>query len=148
MFGESDKILRFFTLRSGKLSGIAKGAKIIIADSLSHEHDGEGGVLDQIEDYKSYVVEHKDDIEHCYTEVAKNVCAFKEIGWERPVSPLFKDIANGDKTLTLGSEPKVGLVVFGFDLAQRVHEGWEKNLKRLEAGTTVIARGDAKAIRL
>ncbi len=28
---------------------IAKGAKIIIADSLSHEHDGEGGVLDQID---------------------------------------------------------------------------------------------------
>jgi hypothetical protein len=30
---------------------IAKGAKIIIADSLSHEHDGDGGVLDQIDEF-------------------------------------------------------------------------------------------------
>ena len=27
VFGESDKILRFLTLRSGKLTGIAKGAR-------------------------------------------------------------------------------------------------------------------------
>jgi hypothetical protein len=28
-----------------------KKAKIVVMDSMSHEHDGEGGVLDQIEDY-------------------------------------------------------------------------------------------------
>ena len=27
VFGESDKIVRFFTLQSGKLTGIAKGGK-------------------------------------------------------------------------------------------------------------------------
>jgi hypothetical protein len=30
---------------------IAKGAKIIIADSMTHEHDGDGGVLDQMEKF-------------------------------------------------------------------------------------------------
>ena len=30
---------------------VATGCKIIVIDSLSHEHDGEGGVLDQIEAY-------------------------------------------------------------------------------------------------
>jgi hypothetical protein len=30
---------------------VAKGAKVIIVDSMSHEHDGEGGVLDQAEEY-------------------------------------------------------------------------------------------------
>lgn len=30
---------------------ISRGAKIIVADSCSHEHDGQGGVLDQIEEF-------------------------------------------------------------------------------------------------
>lgn len=30
---------------------VSKGAKIIVADSCSHEHDGSGGVLDQIEEF-------------------------------------------------------------------------------------------------
>ena len=29
----------------------AAGAKIVVVDSMSHEHDGDGGVLEQIEDY-------------------------------------------------------------------------------------------------
>lgn len=29
----------------------AQGAKIVVVDSMSHEHDGDGGVLEQIEDY-------------------------------------------------------------------------------------------------
>lgn len=30
---------------------VSKGARIIVIDSMTHEHDGEGGVLDQIEQY-------------------------------------------------------------------------------------------------
>lgn len=30
---------------------VSKGARIIVVDSMSHEHDGDGGVLDQIDDY-------------------------------------------------------------------------------------------------
>lgn len=30
---------------------IAKGAKVIIVDSMTHEHSGEGGVLDMVEEY-------------------------------------------------------------------------------------------------
>lgn len=30
---------------------ISKGAKIIVSDSMTHEHDGDGGVLDQIEEF-------------------------------------------------------------------------------------------------
>lgn len=30
---------------------VSKGARIVVVDSMSHEHDGDGGVLDQIDDY-------------------------------------------------------------------------------------------------
>lgn len=41
----ADRYQRFFDYCVGR------GAKIIICDSMSHEHDGDGGLLDQMDDY-------------------------------------------------------------------------------------------------
>lgn len=38
---------------------VSKGAKIIVIDSMTHEHNGEGGVLDQIEAFLDKKVEEK-----------------------------------------------------------------------------------------
>ena len=108
-------------------------------------------VVDQINGYRSYVSsgDHKGQIEACYEQVAKDLTSIKRMGWVRTLSPLFEDIASGRKRLTLGAEPKVGLLIFGFDAAQRDHATWRKHLERLTmAIADVKAVGDPKTIKL
>jgi hypothetical protein len=49
----------------------------------------------------------------------------------------------------LGHEPKVGLIIFGFNVGERNDPGWQKHLQRLKANIPhIIAVGDAKKIRI
>ena len=108
-------------------------------------------VVNQIDGYKSYVssVEHRTQIEDCYTRVAENLVAIKKMGWTRPLSPLLDDVASKRKKLTLGLKPKVRLIVFGFSEAQRVHSRWQGHLEKLKAGIShVKAAGDPKNLKL
>jgi hypothetical protein len=88
-------------------------------------------VYQQVETYREYLAEHRDDVRRSYTGVAENLIALAEMGWERKLSPLITKIANGERQLTLGKEPKVGLIIFGFDKGQRDDPGWRKHLARL-----------------
>jgi hypothetical protein len=45
-------------------------------------------------------------------------------------------------------EPKVRLIIFGFDMGQRDHPIWQRHLKGLEARIPVVSKGDAKAIKM
>ncbi len=109
-----------------------------------------GDVCDQIEVYRNYLSDHRGAIEEEYTRVAENLVEIQEkMGWPRPQSPLIKDIGfgPGKKRLTLGTEPKVGLIIFGFDAGAHHNPGWQKHLQRLKANIPhIIAVGDAKQI--
>jgi hypothetical protein len=71
------------------------------------------------------------------------------MGWKRQLSPLIADVATGKRVLTLGTEPAVGLVIFGFGRADQVHAGWKTQLELLKSEIThVRAAGDANNICL
>jgi hypothetical protein len=106
-------------------------------------------VCHQIEVYRKYLSDHSGAIAEDYTLVAKNLVEIKNMGWARPLSQVITDIGSGQRQLTLGHEPRVGLIIFGFDVGQRDHSGWQEHLKHLEEKISdVRAAGDAKQIRI
>ena len=64
----------------------------------------------------------------------------------------MREVAAGRKKLVMGDSPKVGLVIFDFDTAQRDGKVWsEEQLKRLQDNLgkpNVIARGDPENLKL
>ncbi|WP_342147996.1 hypothetical protein [Methylorubrum sp. SB2] len=102
--------------------------------------DSTAPVCEQIETYRLALVQHRTDIEASYTAVAANLVAFKDMGWTRALSPVIEAVGRGDRRLTLGATPKVGLLVFGFDNAQKNEPRWKKHLGKLG-----VAIGDVQA---
>lgn len=104
-------------------------------------------VLRQVKIYEKYLSENHELIERTYTRVAENLVSISNMGWKRKISPLIKDVGTGKRRLS--ADPKVRLLIFGFDSAQRDHLGWKGHLDRLKGEINDIrATGDAKAIRL
>jgi hypothetical protein len=106
-------------------------------------------VLRQVKIYKKWLSDNRAAIECSYTKVAENLVAISTMGWKRQLSSLITDVATGKRQLTLGAEPAVGLIVFGFDSAQRDHAGWISHRERLKKEIAPIRpAGDAKNIHL
>jgi len=106
-------------------------------------------VCGQIATYRNYLSAHREVIVDSYTRVARNLLDISKMGSGRPISPLIAGIGSGTRRLDLGDEPKVGLIIFGYDEGQRVHPGWQDQLKKLKKEVAwVRAVGDAKQIRL
>jgi hypothetical protein len=111
--------------------------------------NGRAAVLRQMGFYRDYLTKHRQAIELTYTAMAKNLASLRDMGWKRALSPVIADVASGKRTLTLGAEPVVGLVIFGFDSAQRDHAGWKTHHDRLkQAIVHVCSAGDAENLRL
>jgi hypothetical protein len=107
-------------------------------------------VCRQIRVYKKYLTDNQKAVEDSYTNVARNLVAIRAMGRERPLWPLIEEVGTGKRRLTLGVEPKVGLIIFGFDSGQRDQPGWKKHLQRLKddsAISYVRPVGDAKNLR-
>lgn len=101
-------------------------------------------VCGQVEKYQNYLSANRKAIERSYAKVAANL---KHLGMARPLSTLIEEVATGERTLTLGEKPKVGLIIFGFDMGQRDHPIWKDHLQRLKVNIPhVIAVGDAKKV--
>lgn len=106
-------------------------------------------VCRQVEAYRTILAAQREIIETSYTRVAANLVAFKEMGWTRPLSPLIEAIGAGKVRLQLGSAPRVGLVVFGFDAGQRDEPRWQAHRLKLEQHIPAVRFvGDATKIRL
>ncbi len=125
-------------------------AKHFTNGDLRAQDEEDVQVCKQIARYRDYLSEHHLAIEQSYKLVVKNLIAFDKMGWKRRLSPLIREVADGRRNLTLGAEPKVGLVIFGFDKAQRDDRNWkERDLARLKKKVKpVVAAGDAKNIQL
>lgn len=117
-------------------------------------------VFDQIARYRKYLSEHQTQILKSYTGVAKSLVALKGMGWTKKLSSLVEDLAEGRKRLVMGDAPKVGLLIFGFDAAQRDDKAWGGNsrdpadaghlpkLRRHLGAANIVAVGDAKSLQL
>lgn len=111
--------------------------------------DGAAPVCAQIETYRLALAQHQADIEASYAAVAANLVAFKDMGWQRELSPLIEAVGRGKRRLVLGASPKVGLVVFGFDNGQKHEARWKKHLDKLrEAIGDVQAKGKPSDIKV
>jgi hypothetical protein len=111
--------------------------------------DGSAPVVRQVKIYERYLSENRGAIERSYTRTAENLVSISDMGWKRQLSPLISDVATGKRVLTLGPEPAVGLVIFGFDSAQAAHAGWKTYRERLEREIIRVRTiGDAKNLSL
>ena len=109
-------------------------------------------VCEQIATYRQYLSEHRDAVEESYKHVVENLAAINGMRREpRRLPEQITEVAEGRRELMLGAEPKVGLVIFGFDKPQCDDPNWKHHLGRLkdkDKVTPVIALGHAKDIRL
>jgi hypothetical protein len=108
-------------------------------------------VCDQVKRYQEYLSDtdnHK-AVVASYRRVAENLVALRGMGMQRPLSSLIAEVGTGKCSLVLDPEPQVGLIIFGFDQAEKVHPGWRHHLDRLKSEIKpVVDVGDAKGIRL
>jgi hypothetical protein len=108
-------------------------------------------VCDQVRRYKEYLfdIDHRKAVVTSYKRVAENLVAIRDMGMQRPLSSLITEVGMGKRLLTLDPETKVGLIIFGFDQAEKVHPGWKHHLERLKSEIKpVVDVGSAKGIRL
>jgi hypothetical protein len=114
-----------------------------------HSNEARAPVCNQIERYKNYLSQNRDAVVASYTEVAKNIMCLRKMGLSRQLSTLIEEVANGSRKLELGDEPKVGLVIFGYNEAERDSEHWRKQLQRLRDNIAhVLTGGNARDVRL
>jgi hypothetical protein len=111
---------------------------------------GEKNVISQMERYKTVILHHREPIIESYTRVAGNLQAIADMsGGRRRISKSIRDVAQG-APLTVRQPVDVGLIVFGFDAAQKKHT-WEPLKDRLAARmktNRIKSAGEAKKIRL
>jgi hypothetical protein len=108
-------------------------------------------VCGQVKIYRDYlsVPANGKDVVNSYTDVARNLVEISAMGKGRPLSPLIAQVGKGERRLTLGDSPKVGLLIFGFDQPQRDDPGWKMHLAKLRANIDPVRLiGDAKQIRI
>jgi hypothetical protein len=93
-------------------------------------------VVDQIAKYEAYLREHGESVLKSYQRVAENLVEISKMGWRRKLDPMIASVAAVKQKLTLATDPKVGLIIFGFDQAQRTMRGGKS-----------ISRSSRKTIR-
>ncbi|MGA8616063.1 MAG: hypothetical protein WB760_31120, partial [Xanthobacteraceae bacterium] len=100
-------------------------------------------VVYQVKGYESYLAANLTKVLKSYQRVAENLMAINGIRHDT----LVAKVSTG-KQLTLG-DPSVGLIIFGFDEAQRNDPVWKCHLTKIQdQRIRVLARGDPKSIRL
>ena len=108
-------------------------------------------VVRQVQIYKKYLSSqgNRETIERNYTKVAENLVEIKRMGWKRELSSLITDVGTHKRKLTLGAEPAVGLIIFGFDAAQLNSPVWLGHFEPLrEKISDIRAVGHTQNIHL
>ena len=84
--------------------------------------------------------------------MAANIASIAKMSGGTRIAPqAIQAIATDCAQLVMSTPPKVGLVVYGFDAAQRDHSSWTANLKALKAAIgddLVKTKGDPKGLKL
>jgi hypothetical protein len=97
-------------------------------------------VIEQLGRYERLIEDSHDAIQKSYRRICENL---KTLATDRR-DPLFKEIV--DSSLELRIEPKVRLVVFGFDEDQREGDNWKLHRDKLRGilGENLLLRGNPK----
>jgi hypothetical protein len=115
-------------------------------------HNGNARVIGQIEKYRVAVSAQPANVIESYSRVASNLAAIADMsGGARAISNLVRDVSKGVKTLSLNDPPAVGLLVFGFDQAQRDDKLWKAHFDKLKdplGGKLFLAAGQPNDLRI
>jgi hypothetical protein len=139
-----------FEDRNGKILLRFWEAKLFTNGEIHAGGDVEAAVVEQVRGYRKLVEKHKLEIVESYRNIAKNLVEI--FGWvtpQRKVGKLVKAVAEG-ADFTVDSPPMVGLVVYGYDSAQKESKRWKTDMAKLEKETLmpICRAGDPKNIKL
>lgn len=107
-------------------------------------------VLAQVRQYRKLVERHRDEMIKSYQKVAENLVAIATLaGSKRKVGDLVREVAVGTP-FTIDSPRSVGLVVFGYDDAQKNSKRFKDEMAKLERETLMTLRhvGSPKGFKL
>jgi len=121
-------------------------AKLYRNDELFANGDTDAAVVEQIKTYRDLIEKHRQEIVDSYRLVACNLAEMASWAPVRKPGALVEQIA-GDPAVPIDAGPFVGLIVYGFDAAQRDSLRWKTHKAKL-TGFPVVAAGDAKNIKL
>ena len=125
-------------------------AKLYKNPGIKAKGDTVAQVIDQVTKYRSLVEKHREQILQSYRMVAHNLVAMGDWGEpRRKVGALVKRVAEG-AAFDIDEPPIVGVIVYGYNDAQKKSELWKAHLTKLkkEANMPVVAAGNAKNIHL
>jgi hypothetical protein len=125
-------------------------AKLYTNGDIRADGDTVARVVEQVRGYRDLVEKHRDEVVESYRVVARNLVDIScWVAPARKVGPLVKRVADGE-SLVVDEPPRVGLLIYGYDDAQRRSERWKTHLAKLtkEAHMPVRHAGNAKNIRL
>lgn len=128
-------------------------AKLFINPEVRAQGLASPKVVGQIEEYKKVLQAREPGVISSYLRVAKNLIAITEMsGGVRKVGSAIRNVAEGEKKLTMDSPANVGLVIFGFDDDQKAeggigHKHFEK-LKKELGSKSVRTCGKADGLKL
>lgn len=105
-------------------------------------------VVSQIRSYRKLLIEHRPELINSYKKVASNLVEMARWGGPKP-DALVTDVAEKGE-LCMDEDPFIGLVVFGYDKAQRENARFREMKCKLENAKIypVIYKGDYKNIKL
>lgn len=105
-------------------------------------------VVHQVSGYEKLIKEHLLEIMKSYRTVAKNLVCLAEMGRVHKLGKLLTQVAN-DAEFLIDTPARVGVVLFGFDTAQRGDDRHKLMLKKLQReGLAVVAKGEPKGMTL
>nr|WP_294521089.1 hypothetical protein [uncultured Rhodopila sp.] len=108
-------------------------------------------VCHQIKKYEQYISADPEAIVESYAKVARNLVQLRDMS---PVNNLpaqkwkiIEEVGRRSRSLVL--EPRVGLVIFGYDDSHKKSKRWASHLARLRANISQVKTwGDAGAVNL
>ena len=122
-------------------------AKLYRNGELFADGDTEAPVVEQLKIYRNLIKKHRQEIVDSYRQVAQNLAGIASwVKSSRKIGPLVEQVA-GDPAVTIDAGPFLGLIVYGFDAAQRDSLRWKKHKAKLR-DFPIISAGDAKNIKL
>jgi hypothetical protein len=139
--------LACFEELDGKIRLCFWEAKLYRNDELVAKGDTEAPVVEQIRRYRELIEKHRQEIVDSYRQVARNLAQIAR--WVTPprkIGQLVEQVAN-DVAIPIDAGPFVGLIVYGFDAAQRDSPRWKAHKAKLR-DIPIVSAGDAKNIKL
>ncbi len=125
-------------------------AKLYTNGELRASGDTDAPVVGQVRSYREWLAEHRDDVVKSYRVVAQNLVDIgRWVAPQRNVGELVLRVAEG-APFEIDKSPMVGLLIYGYDDAQKNSKYWKAHIGKLKQETSMplLLKGDPKKMKL